>query len=204
MSAFGASAHLIVHGTRQQILVEAASLRQFHQIFIDGSTLILRNVISSIHLGIDFDMGISWNHFVGNGNAITNLNSGINNGIVLHVAHGDEIIDLCDPEPMQRIRHQLLKAHILDTGDACRAMEIRFRAISTLLTLTSVVHKELGHFPKRPPLLAEVHNHANTTFLSSPHALFNAVNQIWTASTDIRSENIRAARNYLSRWSTPT
>jgi len=64
---------------------------------------------------------------------MSNLNSGINNGIVLHVAHGDEIIDLCDPEPMQRIRHQLLKAHILDTGDACRAMEIRFRAISTLL-----------------------------------------------------------------------
>jgi len=30
-------------------------------------------LLTSIHLGIDFDMGISWNHFVGNGNAITNL-----------------------------------------------------------------------------------------------------------------------------------
>ena len=46
------------------------------------------------------------------------LDPRIDNGVVLHVGHGDEPVNLCDAEPVEGVRHQLLEAHVFYSGNA--------------------------------------------------------------------------------------
>src|SRR5262249_3020553 len=69
--------------------------------------------------------------------------------ISLDVRHRDPAVDPADAEPVKNIRHQLLKAHVLHTGDALGAAEIadarcRARALQSRYVVAS---------PRAPPSL---------------------------------------------------
>src|SRR5690606_9849284 len=95
-------------------------------------------------------------------------------GVALHVAHGNEAVDLLDAEPMQWVRHQLLKAHVLHAGDTLGAREVLTGAVATVLAFTRVVDQELRHLAEGSPFFAVVDDDPGATILRGPHALFDA------------------------------
>ncbi len=62
------------------------------------------------------------------------------------------MIDAAQPKPMQRVRHQLLEACILDAGDAFGALEIGRGRVAAFLSLARIVDEELGHLAERAAL----------------------------------------------------
>src|SRR5712671_2362022 len=112
--------------------------------------------------------------------------------VVLQVRHRDPAVDAADPEPMEDIRHQLLKPHVLHAGDAFGAAEIGVGPIAAQLTLTSVVDEEFGDLAKRSPLLAVVDDDPDPALLRGLDADFYPVHEIRAARADIRAEDIRA------------
>ncbi len=93
---------------------------------------------------------------------------------------------------MNGVRHELLEACVLDTGDALRAREVRCRLISTRLTLTRVIYQKLRHLSERPTLFAVVDDQSDAACLRRTNALLDAVCEIRAARADVRAEDIRA------------
>ena len=130
---------------------------------------------------------------VRNGNAFDDIHALSGQRVVFHVAHRDEAVDPLKAEPMNRIRHELLKAGVLHAGHAFGALEIRGGRIAALLTLTGVIDEKLGDLAQRAALLAIIDDDAETAFLGAARAFLDAVNQVRTAGADIRAE-IRLSR----------
>ena len=91
---------------------------------------------------------------VGDLHALADGDPGPDDGVVLHVAHRHEAMDVADAEPVQHVRHQLLEAHVLHARDALGAREVGVGAVAALLALARVVDQELGHLAERAALLA--------------------------------------------------
>ena len=113
-------------------------------------------------------------------------------GVMLHVAHRHQAVDLLDAQPMQHIGHELLKAHVLHAGDALGAGKILIGAIAALLPLARVVDQELGDLAKRAAFLAKIDDEANAAGLRRRNALLDRVHQIWPARADIAAKDVRA------------
>lgn len=52
----------------------------------------------------------------------------------LHIAHRDHVVDLSDTKPVQHVRHQRLEAHILDSGNELRGLEVLVCRVTAALT----------------------------------------------------------------------
>ena len=109
----------------------------------------------------DLDVRISRNQVVGNGDPLHDLDALRDQRVIFHVAHGDEAVDALEPQPMDHVRHQLLKARILHAGNAFRALEIGRGRIAALLPLAGIVDQELGDLPERAAFLAVVDDDAD-------------------------------------------
>lgn len=70
------------------------------------------------------------------------LDAGVNNGVVLHVRHGHEAVNLGDPEPVEYVGHEALKPHVLDTCNVLSPLKVLGRRVAR--PLASVVDEVLG------------------------------------------------------------
>src|SRR5690606_33409808 len=134
------------------LLLEAAALGLLQLLGIRD----LLGVITGGLLGVHLHLRIGGNEFVGDRHALGHLYAAVDDGLELHVAHGDQPVDARDAEPVQHVGHQFLEAHILHAGDAFRALEIGLGPVAALLPLARVVDEELGHLAERPAFLAVV------------------------------------------------
>src|SRR6266481_2177052 len=112
--------------------------------------------------------------------------------IALAVRHRHPAIDPADAEPVENVGHQLLKAHVLHTGDAFGTAEIGVGGVAARLPLAGVVDEELSDLAQRPPLLAVVDDDPDPALLGGLDADFDAVDEVRTARADIGAEDIRA------------
>src|SRR5713101_6528943 len=117
-------------------IVEGTTLRAAELLSIWNSRG--REIAGSL-LRLDFDRGVERHQPVRNRDLLDHLDALRFERVVLKVRHRDPAVDPADPEPMEDIRHQLLKPHILHAGHAFGAAEIGVGPIAAQLTLTSVV-----------------------------------------------------------------
>jgi hypothetical protein len=101
-------------------------------------------------------------------------------------------MDAGDAEPMQHVRHQLLKAHVAHAGDAFGALEVAGRTIATLLALARIVDEELSDLAERAAFLAIVDDETDTAGLRHLDGDLDAVRQIRPAGADIGPEHVGA------------
>jgi hypothetical protein len=97
-----------------------------------------------------------------------------------------------DTEPVQHIRHELLKAGVLHARDTFRALEIGRGLVAALLPLAGIVDQELRHLAQRAAFLAVIGDHADAAILRFAHAFLDAVHQIGPAGADVGAEHVRA------------
>jgi len=64
--------------------------------------------------------------------------------------------------------------------------------VATLLVSTSVVDAELGDLSEGTTFLTVVHNKTTATSLSNFSCLLDGVDEVWTTSADVGSEDVRA------------
>src|SRR3984893_16961258 len=112
--------------------------------------------------------------------------------VVLQVRHRDPAVDAADSEPVEDIRHQLLKPHVLHACDAFGAAEIGVSPIAAQLTLTGVVDEEFGDLAKRSPLLAVVDDDPAPARWRGRDADFYPLQEVRAARADVRAKDIRA------------
>ena len=60
-------------------------------------------------------LGIWRDELIRDVDTVDDLDAAAHDRVVLHIRHRDEFVDSCHAEPVQRVRHQLLEAHILKT-----------------------------------------------------------------------------------------
>ena len=152
----------------------------------------LRRVVAGGLLGGDFDMRVGRHQFVGNRNPLDDLDALAHQRVVLHVAHRNEAVDPANAKPMQHVRHELLEARVLHTGDAFGALEVGRRGVAAFLALARVINQELGDLAERAAFLAIVNDDAELALLGGARALLNAVDQIRPAGADVGAEHVRA------------
>jgi len=148
-------------------------------------------------------MSIGRDEIVGNGNPFDNVDALSRQCIVFHVAHRDETIDALHAEPMYGVRHELLKAGVLNAGDAFRALEISRRRIAAFLPLAGVVDEKFSDFAERAAFLAVIDNDSQAAALGAACALLYAVDQIGSACTNVRAKNVRAVAFIVNTASDP-
>jgi len=166
-----------------------ASHRAFQLVGINA-LVGLSGIVPVEDLGGDFDLGVLGNHFGRNFHPVHDLDASADNGIVLHVRHGNEIVDLCHAQKVERIRHQGLEAGILDTCNLLCTLEISFRRISSLLSLSRVVDQILGDFSQRSPLFSEIDDDSTSSLLRRLDAFLNGVRQIGATGTNVTAKDI--------------
>src|SRR5215471_2680538 len=134
-------------------LVEGTALdaRQFLRVYDSG-----RCEIAGGFLRLDLDRRVARHQPVRDRDLRDDLDPLRLERVALQVRHRDPAVDAADPEPVEDVRHQLLKAHVLHAGDAFGAAEIGVRPVAAMLPLAGVVDEEFGDLAERPPLLAVV------------------------------------------------
>ncbi len=80
----------------------------------------------------DLYLGVLGYHLRRNLDAVHDLDAALDDGVVLHVAHADEVVDLRDAEPVQDVGHQGLKTRILNTSNTLSAVEIPARWVASM------------------------------------------------------------------------
>src|SRR5262245_7676262 len=101
-------------------------------------------------------------------------------------------MDAADAEPMQHVRHQLLKPHVAHAGDAFGALEIAGRSVAALLALARVVDQELGDLAERAAFLAIVDYEPDAARLRHLNGDLDAVSQVGPAGADVGAEHVGA------------
>src|SRR5262252_3648081 len=112
--------------------------------------------------------------------------------VAFQVRHRDPPVDPADPEPVEDIRHQLLKAHVLHPGNALGAAEISVGSVASRLALAGVVHEKLGHFAERSPFFAIVDDESHPALLRGLDADLDPMHQIGAAGADVRAKYVGA------------
>jgi len=143
-------------------------------------------------LCVNLHVRITGNHIVGYLNALNNFYSGTNDGIMFHIRHAHQLIDSLDAEPHEDVRHELLKAHVLNTSDTLGSQKVRFSTITALLALARIVNEEFGHLAKGTAFLAVISDNTYAPFLRCVDANFDTMSEVWSACTYIAAEYITA------------
>mmetsp|Transcript_65176 Transcript_65176/g.173780 ORF Transcript_65176/g.173780 Transcript_65176/m.173780 type:complete len:527 (-) Transcript_65176:281-1861(-) len=147
-------------------------------------------MVARKHLGSDLHLCILGNHVWWNLYSLHNLDARRHDRVMLHVAHGDEPVDLCDAQPVQDIGHEDLEAGVGHASHLLGAVEILGRLVTALLALTHVVDEVFCHLPKRSALFSEVYNDSCAASLSTLDALLDGLRQVRPACADVRAKHI--------------
>src|SRR5215469_13392201 len=102
------------------LLIELAAAR--HRDLLGAGDA--RREIAGRLLRIDLDPRLGRDQRLGDLDALDDIDAALDDRLELDAAHRDEAVDAGDAEPVEDVRHQLLKAHVLDAGDAFGALEI--------------------------------------------------------------------------------
>ena len=148
--------------------------------------------VSGGNFGAEFHPGGVGDEIIGERNAVDDLDARIDNGLVLLVGHGHQVVDTLEANPMEGIGHHFLKTSITDTGDGFGLVEILFGGVASLLVAACVVYAELDDLSEGAPFLAEVNDETDTTALGGFDGVLEGVDEVGTAGADVGSENIRA------------
>mmetsp|Transcript_24876 Transcript_24876/g.42829 ORF Transcript_24876/g.42829 Transcript_24876/m.42829 type:complete len:459 (-) Transcript_24876:97-1473(-) len=157
-----------------------------------GDLVGITSVVADVHLGGNLDLGVLGDELGRDGHALDDLDAGGDDGVVLHVGHTDELVDLGDAQPVERVGHHCLEARVGDAGHVAGAVEVLRGTVTALGTLAHVVHEVLGDLSEGAALLAEVDHHTAATLLGSADALLNGVGQVRSAGADIGTEHVGA------------
>mmetsp|Transcript_29329 Transcript_29329/g.94042 ORF Transcript_29329/g.94042 Transcript_29329/m.94042 type:complete len:234 (-) Transcript_29329:916-1617(-) len=149
-------------------------------------------VVARVDLGDDLHLRVLRHKLGGDRHALFNLDARGHDGVVLHVRHGDELVDLRDAKPVERIRHERLEASVHNAGHVLRAVEVLLGGVAVLLALAAVVHEVLGNLAEGAALLTVVDDDASAASLGRLHALLHGVGEVRAAGADVRSEHVRA------------
>src|SRR5438270_4327383 len=150
-----------------------------------------RRKVAGGSLCLDFDRGVERHQPVRDRDLLHDLDALSRQRVTLQVRHRHPAMYSADAEPVEDIRHQLLKPHVLHPGDAFGAAEISVRAVAAQLALAGVVDEELGDFAERPPLFAIVDDDPDPALLRGLDADLDPVDEIGAASADVRAEHVR-------------
>ena len=148
--------------------------------------------VAGRHLGVDLDPRVGRNQRVRNVHPLADLDARAGDGVVLHVAHRHQAVDLADAQPVQHVGHQLLEAHVLHAGHAFGAGEVLVGGVAAHLALAGVVDQELGHLAERAALLARVRHQADPAALRALDALLDRMRQVGPAGADVGAEHVGA------------
>src|ERR1700704_3266314 len=100
------------------------------------------------------------------------------------------MVDPTHTQPVDRVRHELLEAGVLDSCHTFGTFEISGGCIPAFLPLASIINQELCHLTERTAFLAIVNDDAESARLGSTCTFLNTVDQIRATGADIRAENI--------------
>lgn len=141
-------------------------------------------------LGIDFHSPISWNEFLWYLIPLPDRNPTANDRVILHVTHRDQVVDMLDTQKVEYIRHKCLVSRIFYPGYTLGVVKVLCGGITS--SLTSIVHHVLDHLAERPSFLLEVYYDSYATSLGAFDSFANPKDEIWSASTNVRTKDIRA------------
>ena len=184
-------AFVLVTASIAALILVIASLALLELLFIDA-LIGFAGIVAMEDLGRDLNLRIFGHKLLRNFNSVHDLDAGINDCIVLHVRHGNEVMDLGHTQEVERIGHQSLEARVLNSGNLLRTIEIILRRITALLALPGIVDQVLGHLTEAAALLAVVDDQTGAATLSRLDGLFNRMREVGTARADVRPEDIRA------------
>ena len=120
-------------------------------------------------------MGMRGHKLVRDRDALKNLYALRRQGVILHITHRNKAVDPPQPQPVDHVRHELLKACILDTGHAFSTFEVGRGRIPAFLPLACIIDEELRHLAERAAFLAVVDDNAQSAGLGTARAFLNAV-----------------------------
>src|SRR5690242_12483848 len=159
VSPRSAAAKTMPQRSRTAAALSSAAASPAPSSFVEGTTLravqllrvrdARRREIARCLLGRDLDRRVERHQPVRDRDLLDDLDALRGQRTVFEVRHRDPAVDAADPEPMKDIGHQLLKAHILDAGNAFGAVEIGVGAVAAHLPLARVVDEELGDLAER-------------------------------------------------------
>ena len=98
--------------------------------------LLVAREVAGEDLGIDLDLRVGGHELLRDVDARDHLDAHVGERVVLHVAHGDEAVDLLDAEPEQRVGHQLLAAQGKHGYQGARGSGAHARSLSFTHSLT--------------------------------------------------------------------
>src|SRR5215472_1630107 len=176
----------------------AASLAEgtaFRAAKIDWVGHARRREISGSFFCFDFDHCIERYQSIGDRELLHHLDPLRLERLAFDIRHRDPSVNPADAEPVEDIRHQLLKAHILDAGDAFGAAEIAVDPVAARLSLAGIVDEELGDFTERSSLLAVVNDDPDPALLRGLETDCDPVNQIRAACANVRPKDVRTVHS---------
>jgi hypothetical protein len=109
---------------------------------------------------------------------------------IAHIAHRNHIVDLLDAQPVQDVRHEHLKAHVLHARNQFCCTEVLVRRVAA--AFAEVVDQIFGYLTQRAAFFTEVHDDANSATLGRTDALLNGKHEIWLARADVGAKHIRS------------
>lgn len=112
--------------------------------------------VSGRAFGPNFRSCVRRNHLVGNSNLPHHVDSRSGEGVGLQIAHRHPAVDATDTQSVQRIDGKLLKAHVVDAGNLCGALEIGFGTIPAASAYARVVDRQRHDFAQSAPFLPVV------------------------------------------------
>src|SRR5690349_19357677 len=140
---------------------------------------------------LDFDRSIERHQPVRDRDLLHDLDALPRQRVTLEVRHRYPAVYPADAEPVEDIRHQLLKPHVLNPGDAFGAAEISVSAVTARLALAGVVDKEFGNLAERPPFFAVVDDYPAPARRCGLDADLDPMGEMGAASADVRAEHVR-------------
>src|SRR4051812_17873000 len=114
-------------------------------------------------LRLHLDLCVLRNQVFGNRNAVFDFDATVNDGVVLHVAHRMEIVNLLDAKKAQAIGHELLETRVLSSRHAFGTVEISRRRVAARLAFARIVDQKLSDLAERPSLLTVVSDQTHPT-----------------------------------------
>jgi len=162
----------------------------FLEFLVIDALISLSGIIAMKNLGSNLNSSVLWNQLGWYLDAIDNFDARIDNGIVLHIGHGNKVMYFGDAEIMQGVRHQCLKPSILDPSDLLGAIEVLLSGIAAGLAFAGVVDKVLGDLAERSALLAKIDDESATSLLGGFDAFLDGVREVRAARADVASEDV--------------
>lgn len=149
-----------------------------------------RRTVTGLDLCVNLDTAICRNHLVGDRDTLMDWDALVNNSIMLHVAHTQHSINLGDTKPVKNVGHKRLEAHVFDTSNVLRSLEVL--AGSVFASLSGIVNEVFGDLAKCSAFFTEVDDNTTSAILSFLDSFFDSESEIRATCANIRAKDVAA------------